>query len=397
MKINLDSRDLLVLLAFCEKNIVRYVILVMSMIPILSDFSAYIVPSLYVILISQTVIKYPLKIGLREVGVIGFVVFSIFITCLLYPQNAKYIFESRNFWNIIFPCLKYFIVALVIIPDKRTMDLLGKISCLAVVIESLFVFLYMIPNEVIELEDMSRSYQLLPNVLFALNYAFNKSKLMPWMFGILGMVYIIAMGTRGPVIIMLGYFFFKFLKTTTTKIWIKVILFLLVSGFGLLILNSNFYIGVLNWLKNVFTSIGLSTRVIDLIIEGTVITHLSERDELYRDALQKISERPIFGYGVYGEWEWFSWSVHNMYLEFLIHYGVVLGSALLIWLLHLVGKAYISTKNTIARDMILIWFCFVFIRGIFGGSYLMFGTFFLIGFCISEQRRTVAQRNYKYA
>jgi len=384
---NFNSRDLLILLAFCEKNIVRYVLLVMSMIPVLADISKLFVPVAYVILIVLTVNRYHYKIGLKETAVLLFILLSIALTCLIYPQNSEYIFKPNNFWNVIFPCLKYFIIALIIIPDRRTLDMIGKASCLAIVVETAFVFLYMIPRGLLQSDEMSRAYQLLPNILFALNYAFNRKKLLPWILSSLGIFYILAMGTRGPIMILLAFFVIKFLKTVTTKTWIKVALILMLSCFGLLIINSNLYMDVLNGLRELFVKLGLSTRIIDLTIDGTVISHLAGRDELYDIAIRKISERPILGYGIYGEWQWFQWNAHNMYLEIMLHYGVMVGSALLIWVFRLIGKTYFSTMNGYARDMILIWFCFVFIRGIFGGSYLMFGTFFLIGFCIGEQKR----------
>jgi O-antigen ligase len=127
--------------------------------------------------------------------------------------------------------------------------------------------------------------------------------------------------------------------------------------------------------------------VLDIAINGTIASHLSGRDELYEVVIRKISERPYLGYGVYGEWPWIGWSAHNMALEMMAHYGVILGSILLLWLIVISLKSYIKTPNSISKEMILIWMCYVYVRGIFGGSYLQFGVFFMIGFCLREIRR----------
>lgn len=169
--------------------------------------------------------------------------------------------------------------------------------------------------------------------------------------------------------------------------WKKAFIGSIIVGIGLLFTNSSLSILVLEFVKTQFEQFGLSTRVIDLAIGGKVISYTAGRDEIYGLAIQKIIERPIFGYGVYGEWPWLGWNIHNIYIELLIHYGLVLGVVLLIWMIHLVFKAYFITSNTYARDMILIWSCLVFVRGIFGGSYLQFPVFFLIGLCLQEIQR----------
>ena len=76
-----------------------------------------------------------------------------------------------------------------------------------------------------------------------------------------------------------------------------------------------------------------------------------------------------------------------MALELMVHFGVILGSLLLLWLIFLTFKTYVRTPNILARQFLLIWICFVFVRGFFGGSYLQFGVYVLIGFSLRELRR----------
>ena len=381
---------LLILLAFCEKNIVRYAIYALSMVPVIGVLSDYLLAFLYVSLILMCIGRKT-KVGAAELIVPTFVIMAIAFTCVVYPQNTQYIMEHNNFWNTIFPCLRWFIVGLIVIPDKELITLLGKVSCIAIALETAYLLFYMIPNGLISNDDMSRAYQLLPNIMIAFTYAFNSKKIVIWIASIIGLLYLLSLGTRGPFLILLAYVVLKFVRTSVVTTRRKVTFVLGVSLVGLLISIPGVYIAILNGLHVLLTKIGLSTRIIDYMIEGTTISYTSGREDLYEVAFQKIAERPFLGYGVYGEWQWFNWNVHNMYLELWIHFGILLGSFLLIWSAWLVGKAYLKTNNTYAKDIILIFSCFVFLRGFFGGSYLMFGMFFLIGFCIKEKRRNRRQ------
>ena len=382
-----DPKLWLVLVAFCEKNIIRYIALVMSMIPGVSFFSSWLVPALYIVLILLCLQKVR-TIGATELAVLVFTALAIIGTCVFYPQNAAYIFDKDQFWNVIFPCLRWFIVALVFVPNKENMELIGKVSCLSIVVEALFVVAYMIPNNLQVHDDMNRAYQLLPNILLVFNYAFNKRRFWPWFFSVIGAVYLLSLGTRGPIVVLLAFVFLKFLKDRRGKLWQKILLGVVLAGVGVVLVQSNIYVAILGMIKRFIAYLGMSTRVVDFAIEGTMLSNTTGRDYLAEKALEKIAERPLLGYGVYGEWSWANWNVHNLYLELLLHYGVVLGGALLLWILNLVRKAYFTSKNTYAQDVILIFFCFGLIRGFFGGSYLTFGMFFLIGFCIKEVRRT---------
>lgn len=393
-RVEINPRLLLLLLAFSEKNIVRYFVLLVSMIPIVGDFSRFIVPLLYVVLLFLYLKKYGSHLSLKEASILLFVAFSIAFSCVFYPDNASYILDSNNFWNTIFPCFKFFLLGLIIIPDKKTMDALGVLSLLAIVVESAFVLFYMIPNGLVNMDDMGRSYQILPNLLLAFNYTINHKRPFSILCSLIGLAYCLSMGTRGPIMIVLAYIFVKTIQSTSLRIRNKVLLGATMLIVGFLFLNSDFFVVFLEFIRTQITSLGLSTRVVDLAIEGNVISHLSERDEIYALLWEKIAQRPFWGYGVYGEWPWIQWNAHNMYLELFVHFGVPLGSMIVLWILWQTGRCYFSTPSKSTKDMILIWFCFVFVKSIFGGSWLNYGVFFLIGLCLRERRRVHSSYYY---
>lgn len=396
IRIDNDPRMLLVLLAFCEKNIIRYIVLVISMLPGIGIVSGFIIPAAYCVLLWLYIKEYGTSISVQELLVLLFTVFSIIASCITYPVNARYILNSNNFWGTIFPCLRYFLVGLIILPDKKTLDLLGKASEAAIIVETLFLFAYMIPRGLMESEDMNRSYQILPNVLFALNYAFNNKKTFSRICAIIGVFYCLSLGARGPVIIILVFVYIKSFQIRLTKLRNKVIWGLIVFYLIFLFYNSSLYLTALRSIRDLITQFGLSTRIVDHAIEGTITSHDSGRNDIYNFLINKLAERPIWGYGVYGEWQFIHWSAHNMYLELLVHFGVILGSVINIWFISLTVKSYYKTPNKNSKDVILVFTCFVFVRGVFGGSWLMVGTFFLVGFCLRELRR-IRSDFYRYS
>lgn len=387
-----DPRTWLILLAFCEKNIVRYVLLILTMVTGTPEISEGILAIAYIALI-WACLRRGSKFHLGDFALLSFVVLSIAFTCLLYPENKKFIFDENNFWNSIFPCLRFFIVGLFIIPDRKLIEFVGVVSCFSVLVEIVFLFAYLQPRGLVESDDMSRSYQILLNVLFVLNSAFNKRTL-PWIgISLASLLYIFSLGTRGPLVIILVFMFLKYIESSHFKRMGKILLGLTAGGLITLLSNSNYYILFLGFLKTLLDQLGVSARIIDLAIEGEMIAHTSGRDEIYDLALKKLSQQPS-GYGVYGEWPWNGWNIHNMYLELLLHYGVILGAIIILWMFFITFKTYFKSKNNVAKEIVLMSAVGVFVRGIFGGSYLQLYTFLLIGFCFAELRRTKIYKLY---
>lgn len=389
-----DPMKWLLLLAFCETNIYRYMMLAVSMIPYMGYVTKYVRPLLYIVLILKCYQTRRFQFTTKALGVLLFVLFAIIGTCLIYPQNAEYILDSNNFWNTIFPCFRFFLVGLIVVIDDDSMKLLGKVSCIAILLEGLFLVGYIIPNGLLNGDEMSRAYAILPNVMFVYAYAVNYKKFIGWIFSGLGVFYILLMGTRGPMVIFLVYILIRFLISEKKEnLWeriVKITALLLLCVF----FASDLFTDCVSYVALKLNQMGLTTRTFDLFLKQEFLSHTSGRDEIYGIAIERLKDHPYLGYGVYGDWQFFGWNCHNMYLELLLHFGVILGPLLLLWGLNLVRKAYFTSKSFEAKNMILIFACIVFVRGFFGGSYLMYGVFFLIGFCLSEYRRGRSHNQY---
>ena len=182
-----DPIKLLMLLLLCEKNIIRYCVLVISMIPLIGSISSLVVPLLYCVLLLVIIKqKKDFNVRYKEFAVPFFILFSVLVTAIVYPENTDYLFKSDTLINTLLPCLKYYIIGLIIVIDAENMELACKASCVAVVIETLFVVLYLMPRGRLESEDMNRAYQILPNVMICIYYALHSKKAFPIIVGFLG-------------------------------------------------------------------------------------------------------------------------------------------------------------------------------------------------------------------
>ena len=385
-----DPRTWLLLLAVTEKSIFRYFMLVLSMVTGNEDAGFFVMHAAYIILIAMCMKKGSRFRG-GDIGIMLFVILSIVFTWLLYPDNIdKYMIGEGQLWPTVFPLFRFFIVGLFLIPNKETVDLMGKVSCIAILIESLFIYFILSGSEMQNDDDMSRAYFLLLSVLFSINYAFDSKTLLGISFSLLGVLLLLSLGTRGPIMIVLAFIATKIIQLSSNKgmgaIVFVVILILL------WFVNSPYWNAALLFLREIISSVGLSTRIIDHTIDGEMVTNYSERDEIFTLLISKITESPLNGWGVYGEWQFVGWSAHNMYLEILICYGVIVGGFIILWMLYIAAKAFFSSKAIPVRGLVLMFACNVFIRGIFGGGFFTFPTFLMIGYCLQICRKT----NLKY-
>lgn len=385
-----DPRTWLVLLAITETSLFRYLMLVLSRLTGMENIGIIVMHTAYVILIGISMIRGS-RIRMSDFMILLFVVLSILITKTIYPDNIdKYMFGLGQFWPTVFPLFRFFIVGLFLIPDDETLTLLGKVSCLSVLAESLFVYFFLRGSDLQSMDDMSRSYFILMSVLFVINYAYDKRTLVGITVAIVGVLLLLSNGSRGPVMIVLAFIAAKFFQTSTHKGkgGIVIVVIALLMWF----VNSEYWNDLLLFLKSILESLGLSTRIIDFTIQGETLTYYSDRDEIFAIVWKKILERPITGYGVYGEWQFVGWSAHNAYLEILCHYGVIIGSVIILGMIIASIKAFIATKSQSVRSLVLLFACLFFVRGIFGGSFLSFEAFLLIGFCMQILHKS----NFRY-
>ncbi|MEH6955600.1 O-antigen ligase family protein [Neobacillus drentensis] len=380
---------LLIAVFFCHHTLFEYVEIVIGRLPYISMARYFFFPVLYFFLILFSFKRNRARyIRISDFFIILFFTISILLTIIVYPNNAPFIASSLT--SHILPCIPFFLLGLCFFANERTINTVSIFSCFAVAVSVVYVFYFLNTGRNLGGEDggysMDWSYLLLPNTMIVIDYAFRKKKILAIVCSIIGVMYAFAMGTRGPIVIL--FFFIAVLMWTNSNLKTgKKILFFLVSAIALIMFFlSSAYMDVLASLRIFLIENRVSTRVVDYLISGEMLSNTDGRTEITQDLMQKLWEHPIVGYGVYGEWPFGYYSAHNMYVEALFHFGIFVGSFLIIAYIALFIKALKVSNNVLAKRWLIMFGCFVFVKGIFGGRYMEYSVFFLLGLCLREIR-----------
>lgn len=234
------------------------------------------------------------------------------------------------------------------------------------------VYIYkMLTNQLINLSlySMSMGYALL---LPALMFTINSSKANYFMF-FLTIIIILVIGNRAPVFIGLSFFIIVNLIRVKNKLIIicTSILFICITLFI-----------ILPYLLEVLDLYGIQSRTLLLLEEGG-FTRDSGRTSIYIIGLNKIYESPIFGYGIFGDRQFYNgFYVHNIFMEIILHFGVIIGGIIII-VLGIV--TFIKYINLAEKEIILFFIFLGFVPLLVSSSYLINTNFFLLlGFLFNK-------------
>ena len=187
-------------------------------------------------------------------------------------------------------------------------------------------------------------------------------------------VSLVVTGGRGGFILLSVYFLYvTFFVKGGKSLYIKFIAIIAIILFAALILNSN-NPTISNGLKRIFSYI---------TSEGIDMSETSYRDVNYRIALDLISQKLVFGYGIYGLFM-YTFYPHNLFLEILLGGGVFYFLIFIAATICIVRK-YIKIKRSTPDVLLLfIFLLYDLVMLMFSGSYLNTSVlWFFIGFIIN--------------
>ena len=227
-------------------------------------------------------------------------------------------------------------------------------------------------------EYMSFSYNLLFSTIFSSICFFKKKSIVSLIAAIIGVVLIFLAGARGPLVC---YIFslvicFQLSKTTTTK---KIVIAFLLISLGIIIML--FWEQILLALKDAVDSIGISSRTVDILLDGDIFSD-SSRGEIQQKIIEGFT---LFGRGLYGDRvigeNHYS---HNLIIELISQWGYLLGAVIVAGLGVLIYKGF-RTKDPCLRMMIVALFSAGIVKLMFSESYLAHNAVFfaLIAACVN--------------
>lgn len=318
--------------------------------------------------------------------------FIYFFTMIIFPQNVPYMFSNfldinNAFYSLFifsFPC---FILVLKLTDIQVFVNILRKFSYIVSI--SLLLNFFLFPNSFNEGGNyMVFSYYLLvPTCFLFYDFFANKSK-MALCTGLVSAIAILISGARGALICLL-ICVILLLFLNFTKQFKQLLPVIIVATLIVIVIITNFS-KILVSLDTFLIHNNIQSRTISTILNQQFFND-SGRNEIRDVVLEGIKSNPITGVGLFGDRAIIHNTMlngvgtysHNIILEMIVEFGVVLGSFILIYFFSIIIRVLLKSKNILSKNLVIIFMSSGFIKLFFSGSYLNEPYFFtLIGLCV---------------
>lgn len=217
----------------------------------------------------------------------------------------------------------------------------------------------------------------------------NKQTIYDYFVLILSFFVTIAMGARGPLLVLFVYFILKLIIILKdNKVEMIKIIFTLSSFFFLLFINLN---TLLIKASDIFLRIGVSSRVINQLLGNRTqsLTESLGRQTLWRASWESIQSNPFFGVGIgydreilkyvtYGRNNNIGYKYpHNFFIEITMQYGLLISAFIIFVLMIVFYKTIFKSKFTNIKEINLIYFSLGFVPLMISQSYLIRPEFYI--------------------
>jgi O-antigen ligase len=282
-------------------------------------------------------------------------------------------------------------VATFLVSDKRVLhNTLLRMSWVLLIISIVDFF------SAKTLYDMHFSYAVLFLLLLHLNEAFSRRKKIYVIASVAEAIMILLHGSRGALICLAVYIILKVLwqqYSIMKKIIVSSLIVLVVAV--IVLLWDSYYSSIFNLLSR----LGISARSLNLIFNGSFLSYDSGRSSIRKATIELILQHPIQGWGIGGAaklislfGERGSFYPHQLFLDYWLSFGGILGSVFCILTIYLVIKAL--RVKYMERDLLHVFICIGFVPLLFTGTVFAFYYFFLFaGLALSCNRCNTIQED----
>lgn len=279
--------------------------------------------------------------------------------------NESSHFLSTLIFPLFFICLPAFLYSYSIRDRRVFVNIVEKAATIVLIVGMLISILVFTGRVSLGLYSMSLSYyMLLPAIVYLKKILKNKS-LKDLMLILIILTIILLLGSRGPIMCISAYMIL-YIIVNRPKLTYKIVTLYLGLTSLLVVIAFNFRTIFLS-MYNLLLSFGIDSRTLLLFARPKV--HLSGREILYQDIISQIKESPLLGIGIAGDRLYIGGYVHNILLEIIAGFGVIVGSILIIILIWICYKA-IRLRNRDDSNLAIIWISIGLIPLLVSGTYL---------------------------
>jgi len=380
-RLSISTQQMLLILAFAQAPLSSFVSGVLYHIPIISSFSSYVYPAILIMLVGLNAKAIVKRIRASDFIWLLLLFLAILLSYLFNPNNQPYIVDAMP--ELFGQIIPFFVFGLFWDSDEKMFDYIYYTSCIAIIV-NIFYFVFFTAARGDLNYSMSTAYAILPSTMVCTWYFIKEKRKQAIICTVIGCAMLLFLGTRGPVVIQICYIVVLLWRQANLK---KRILLLLIGALLIyFVVFSDVYQSLLLQLSIFARSRGMSARLFDILGRGEMFSYTSGRDQFYEIVRNMIRERPFLGYGIYGERPFLGDAAHRIWLEIWSHYGVIIGTFLMLAMVYTIYKGIKSAPNDKMRQFIMLWAIHLGIRGIFGSDYLSYYSALLFGLCINSIR-----------
>lgn len=312
----------------------------------------------------------------------------ILLQYLFYPQNISGINSILMYMLLInIPTFIYLI-------SIKDISIFMRATRLAsyIIFTIVFTLGILVLTGFVELDtySMSLSYYALFPALISLGDLLKSVRLKQAIIFIVSLLIIIILGSRGPLLCIATFFLLNFFKKekamTVKEILTKTFI---VLGTILIAINLK---NIFGFLYEYFLTRGIYSRTLFMFQEDNY--SVSGRDHILNSIIGEIITKPITGIGVAGDRILTGTYSHNIFVEIISGYGVILGGVVSILLVVLVVRALIIS-NFQWYGILTFWLSVGFIHLMISGSYLIEMRFWIFLAIVVRVNFILTKTNYK--
>lgn len=190
---------------------------------------------------------------------------------------------------------------------------------------------------------------LLPVLIMYYNYFYEK-RFIYLIVAVACTIIISFFGNRGAVLCIFGYIAIRSVLLNPNRLH----KFLYISFFALASFFLVFWQDIVfSYLESIIRTFGIRSYTLSRILNASFYESNS-RMILWNLYLDKIGEKPLLGWGVAGGWISPEYYPHNIFLELLLSFGVIVGSIIGVYFILNYLKT-IMCKNIVYRELLLIY------------------------------------------
>lgn len=229
--------------------------------------------------------------------------------------------------------------------------------------------------------SMPLSYVTLVAVMWLLYKFFQKETVVDFVFILIGLIVIIAYGSRNPLFSIAAYIVIQTIRNANSGKLKGGKRILYILGSILILACAFLWRGVISALNSFLSIFSINSRTLALLSKTTLFT--SGRDSIHSSLIGLLNQHPILGLGVGGDVRLIDENAHGLYLSILTSYGYIIGAIFILCIVYICLRAFLKSSGK-EKEIVLLYLCMVLPRGFTGGDVWTSDVFWwMLGICLT--------------